>query len=82
VHVANVEGFRDTGGGGILVQNQVGGTVNMGNIALNQINSSSGSITLDNDDYLRRNFSSYYYFLSTAFLSGMDPRLYLGVLHS
>jgi hypothetical protein len=45
-----VNSLSDTGGGGILVQNQVGGTVNMGNIALNQINSSSGSITLDNDD--------------------------------
>ena len=41
--------LSDTGGGGILVENQVGGTVNLGNISFNKINSSGGSITLDND---------------------------------
>ncbi|MFM8634050.1 MAG: hypothetical protein ACKOEX_04440, partial [Planctomycetia bacterium] len=41
--------LTDKGGGGILVQNQVGGDVNLGNITLTSINSASGSITLSND---------------------------------
>lgn len=44
-----VNKLSDTGGGGILIENQVGGTVNLGNIALSKINSSAGAITLDNN---------------------------------
>ncbi len=46
--VANA--LTDTGGGGIVVENQVGGTVNLGNIQLTNINSAAGAITLTNND--------------------------------
>ena len=46
--VANA--LTDTGGGGIVVENQVGGVVNLGNIQLTNINSAAGAITLTNND--------------------------------